>query len=188
MRKVVYCSDSEVLIDWDGTVYHGEESEDLEPVMIKNDSYSSKLPLTRETVEEFSWEVCEDGYRNFCSAVVVPSYGFHFELETNLRFNEDIVKALEDYFSEELEKADKEAEDYLKPLEIEGIQEDFNEWLEEKQKEADFNLEYDGEEDTRTDDDKVYGYMNELYAFRRGYLLTYTDEEELEKILREELV
>lgn len=186
MRKVIYCSNSEVLIDWDGTIYHGEEDEDLEPVMIRNESNSDRVPLTREAVEEFSWEPYEDSQRNFCSTVAVPSWCFHVELE-NLGFNPTMIEYLEYYFSEELEKADKDAEDYLKPLEIEKIQEDFEEWLQKEQEHADFNLKYYGEEDTRTEDDKVYDYMNEVLAFQRGYLLSYTDTEELEKILRNEL-
>lgn len=110
----------------DGTLYL-KEGDEYTSIEVNLDCYSANEILSRENVREMSYEVDTNSE---ISHVSLPSSKLEFELETNVGLESDEVKAILDYFSEELEAADEEAREELIPMEREAIQEHFSDFLE----------------------------------------------------------
>lgn len=158
----------------DGTLYI-EEGDEYIPMEADLDCYSDHQILSRENVREMPYEVDTNSQ---ISHVSLPSSKLEFELETNVspRLDRDEVEAILDYFSEELEAADKAAREELIPMEREAIQENFERFLE--------NYRFDDDDDNET---KIQNFLNDLQEEYKFPLPDFHDDDEIREICREYL-
>lgn len=141
----------------DGTLYL-KEGDEYTSIEVNLDCYSANEILSRENVREMSYEVDTNSE---ISHVSLPSSKLEFELETNIGhgIDEEEIQVILDYFSEELEAADKAALEELVPMEGEAILEHFSEFLDWPEIAI-----FKG----WTDEDRIVAFMNELnYGFYR---------------------
>lgn len=169
--------DDEVrIVEIDGTIYEERDGE-RQPIQIDcHQGGIEKFPMNRENVKEISYEVGEDSTRNFCSVVCMPSECFKSDLESD--YDEDVVEAITSFFKAELDAADAAVREELKPNEKEGIELDFELFLDN-----DYEDSYSG---NAPDDDetKVADYLEEVQNFRRKFIPAFHDDDEVLEICR----
>ena len=182
--------DDEVrIVEIDGTVYE-ERDGNRQPIRFDVHDGGGSGPdgdiLNHENVQTCGWEVGEDHCRNFCSTVCMPSACFRSDLESD--YDEDVVDAIIDFFSDDLEAADEAARENLAPYEKEWLEDNFVDYLDEQRKDYIFHLEYRGEKPHKwTRKQMIEDYMEELYAWERGSIIQFHDDDEVRKILAQEV-
>lgn len=161
----------------DGTLYL-KEGDEYTPIEVNLDCYSANQILSRENVKEMSYEVDTNSE---ISHVSLPSSKLEFELETNIGhgFDEEDIQVILDYFSEELEAADKAAREELIPMEKEAIQEQFSEFLDWPEVSIFC--------DTWTDDVKIDNFLEELHEESKWPTPDFHDDDEIREICRDYL-
>lgn len=176
------------ILDIDGTLYR-EENGERTPMRFNTHDGGGDGPdgdiLNHENVKLCGWEVEEDGNRNFCSMVVMPSDCFNNGIEQEDDLDEDAIEAIKDWAEDDLEIADKAAEENLKPLEREGIEDDFTEWLHDKRKTWILLRGSRYEKDWGTFRSLIEDYTDDLYNNQRGFVLEFHEKDEVLRILAE---
>lgn len=162
------------VLDIDGTLYtevNGERTPMRFNTHDGGGTGSDGDILSHENLKLCGWEVAEDGYRNFCSTVVMPSDCFTQDIEQRDGLSEEAIDAIKEWAEDDLEEADRLAEENLKPLCKEDIIRDFQEWL-------------DSQEDELTDEEYAQDYLEEIHNFRRGYIPAFHDDDEVLELCR----
>lgn len=167
--------DDEVrIVEIDGTIYEDRDGE-RQPMRFNPHDGGGSGPdgdiLCHENLKLCGWEVEEDGNRNFCSTVVMPSDCFNQDIEQRDGLSEEAIQAIKDWAADDLKEADRLAEENLKPIAQENIGDDFSEWL-------------DDQEDGLTDDEYVENYLEDIQNFRRGYIPAFHNDDEVMEICR----
>lgn len=184
------CGDEVQIVDIDGTLYKVTEG-DAEPMRFNAHDGGGNGPdgdiLSHANLQLCGWEVAEDSNRNFCSCVCLPSDCFTSDIEQKDGLTEDAIEAIKEWAEADLEIADKAAEKNLKPLEKEGIEDDFVEWLDDKRKTWILLRGSRYEEDWGTFRSLTEDYTDDLYNNQRGFVLEFHEEEEVLRILAETL-
>ena len=162
------------ILDIDGTLYTEVNGERTPMRFNTHDGGGEGADgdiLSHENLKLCGWEVAEDGYRNFCSTVVMPSACFNDDIEQRDGLSEEAIEAIKDWAADDLKEADRLAEENLKPIAQENISDDFSKWL-------------DDQEDGLTDDEYVENYLEDIQNFRRGYIPAFHDDDEVMEICR----
>ena len=175
------CGDEVQIVDIDGTLYKVTEG-DAEPMRFNTHDGGGDGPdgdvLSHANVQLCGWEVEEDSSRNFCSCVCLPSDCFTSDIGQKDGLTEDAIEAIKEWAEADLEIADKAAEESLKPLEKDGIEEDFTRFLDEDYE----SMHPDGAPDD--DETKATDYLEEVQNFRREYVPGFHDDDEVLEICR----
>lgn len=162
------------ILDINGTLYREEDGERT-PMRFNTHDGGGKGDdgdiLSHANVKLCGWEVEEDGNRNFCATVVMPSDCFNQDMQQKDDLTKEAIQAIKDWAEDDLEEADRLAEENLKPIAQENIGDDFSEWL-------------DDQEDGLTDDEYVEMYLEDVQNYRRGYIPAFHDDDEVMEICR----
>lgn len=163
------------VVEIGGAVFTIEGDETRPVLMDCHQGGIEKFPMNRENVKEVGWEIGEDPGRCFCSVICLPSECFKSDLESE--FDETTVKAIMDFYAEELKAADEAAREELKPNEEQGIKDDVEMWLDEEGDEL----------EEMSDEEKASAYLEAVNEWRRDYIAAFHDDDEIREIVKKQL-
>lgn len=175
----------------DGTLFMSEDGEYV-PLRFNVHDGGGAGPdgdmLSHENLQCCGYEVGDDSNRHFRSAVCLPSDCFIQDIEQDRSLTDDEIAAIKEWAEADLEIANEETSDYIKPMEREAIKDMFDNWLDDQRREYAMS----DDEDERSDDEKIQDFIYEeeadypffwYHTVSRG-LVQFHDEDEVAEICR----